>query len=213
MIFNLAMVWVETPEAGRFRELIFRLYGFTPQAQDLIRQASKILVNEEDPVKAGYWYPDQRTVYLTSYQHEGAVHELSHVFWHELRLEDRQLREDLVRDLVRLSDMDPAQHPNYAPAIKFTREYVYGIPERGWKGMLANAHYDNGPMPEDIHNLTPEDFENKVNDWEIYAGLCSWTMGKFKEGPHRLPPSMWRYFELQFTGYVLVRPYYEGGHP
>lgn len=203
----------ETPEARQFREMIFDFYGFTPQAQEHIRRTSQVVVNEADAVKAGYWYPDRRVVYLTSFKHEGAVHEFSHVWWHDLRLQDRRLREDLVRGLVQLSDMDPAQKQKYTSAIHFAREYVYGIPEKGWKGMLANAHDDNGPMPADIRNLTPQDFAERVNDWEIYAGLCSWTMGRFKDAPRRLPPFMWRYFEPQFLGVIKSVPYYQGGHP
>ncbi|MBI2845825.1 MAG: hypothetical protein HYX86_04690 [Chloroflexi bacterium] len=202
----------ETPQTREFRELIFDLYGFTPEAQEHIRRNSRIVVNEADPVKAGYWYADKRIVYLTSFGHEAAVHELSHVWWHDLRLKDRTLREELVRDLVRVSDMDPQEEPKNAPAIKFSLEYVYGIPERGWKGMLANAHYNDGPMPQNVHHLTPEDFEDRVNDWEIYAGFSSWTMGRFRDGPRHLPEFMWRYFEPQFKGIIKAVPYYEGGH-
>lgn len=203
---------IETPETIEFREMIFELYGFAPQAREHIRHNSKIVVNEADPVKAGYWYPDKRVVYLTSFGHEAAVHELSHVWWHDLRRKDKTFRQDLVRNLVRLSDLEPGENAEYAPAIRFSREYVYGIPARGWKGMLANAHYNDGPLPPDIHNLTPKDFENKVNDWEIYAGFCSWTMGRFRDGPRQLPQFIWRYFENQFTGTIKAMPYYEGGH-
>lgn len=50
-------------------------------------------------------------------------------------------------------------------------------------------------------------------DWEIYAGLSSWTMGKYKDGPRALPSYMWRYFTPEFTGVVSEKPVYEGGHP
>lgn len=192
-----------------FREEVFELYGFTHQAREHIRRTSRIVAHHTEARGGGLWHPGPRLVELPGMQHEAAVHELSHVWWHDLRERDPQLKGGLVRDLVRLSEMDPMAHPEISIAIRFAREYVGGIPERNWPGMFANPQ--TGERVADVHHLTPRDFERCILDWEIYAGLCSWTMGKFKEGPHQLPELMWRYFKPQFTGKVKVAPYYEGG--
>lgn len=198
-----------------FRKKIFEWYGFTEHAREFIRANSAILVRDlQSTAGGGFWHPDKRLVEVFGAQHESTVHELSHVWWHWFRLEHGELRKDLARDVVRLSDMDPGLHPEFVRIIHFAREYAFGAGE--WIGMYGNADYHNNRenLPHDVHNLTEEDFEFRVNDWEIFAGFSSFTMGKFKDGPRKIPEFMWKYFEQLFSGKILVIPYYmTGGHP
>lgn len=198
-----------------FRNKIFRLYGFIPEARKFIREATGILIRDLDNINGGgLWHTEEQIVEFWGVQHQAAVHELSHVWWHWFRLDYPDLKKGLVRDVVRLSEMDKVSNPEYALAIEFARAYVYGVGE--WWGQYCNADYQNNPdnLPSDIHNLTEDHFEYRINDWEIFAGFCSWTMGCYKSGPRQLPEFMWKYFEPLFTGEIKTIPYYmPGGHP
>lgn len=215
---------LRSPEAKQkseaFREKIFQWHGFQNSAREFIRENSAVIVLDfRSTAGGGFWWPPNfstfsKLVQLLTAQHEGAVHECSHVWWHFHRAKNQAQKEGLCRDTVKLADMDPKEHPEIKEAINFARGYVYGIGD--WIGMYGNADYKNNPenLPEDLHGLTKEDFEKRVNDWEIFAGFCSFTMGKFKDGPRQLPEFMWQYFERLFTGKLSVVPYYMmGGHP
>lgn len=191
-----------------FRQQLFALFGFTRQAAEYIAGTSSFDVHKPDTTQGGGgWCPWDRLVLLNGSQREAAVHECCHVFWHDYRRMYPNLARDLARDVVRLADMDPRRFPHCRAAIEFARGYVNGIGT--WKGMYAT---DRGKVA-DVHHLTDDDFAHRVIDWEIFAGFCSWTMGRFKDGPHRLPRFMWRYFEPVFTGTIHARPYYDGGPP
>lgn len=196
--------------AESFRDFIFSMYGFKEAVQDFIKANSEITVNDliNQCGGGGYWIPVNKMVQLNCTQHEAAVHELSHVWWHTYRLQNPDMVKDLARDVVRLADGDGSQ-----AAVDFAKGYVDGIGT--WKGMYCT---DVGCA--DPHNIQDSDFDlteattnAKIIDWEIYAGFTSWTMGKFKSGSHALPEYMWKYFEPEFTGSIQLTPYYDGGHP
>lgn len=202
--------WSPFADANTFREFIFQSFGFTDAAKTLIKNNSTIEI--KDLVNAcgggGFWMPADKKVVLNCTQYEAGLHELSHVWWHTYRLQNPEVVKSLVKDVVRLADGDGS-----ADAVAFAKGYVNGI--GSWKGMYCT---DNGCA--DPHNIKDSDFDlteaatkAKINDWEIYAGLSSWTMGKFKDGSHALPSYMWKYFELEFKGEISEKPYYEGGHP
>ncbi|MBI2018620.1 hypothetical protein HYS96_02830 [Candidatus Daviesbacteria bacterium] len=197
--------------ADVFRDYILNAYGFTATAADFIKRNSTITVNDlSDSCSGGggFWIPATRNVQLNCAQHEGTVHELSHVWWHTFRLQNPEMVKGLARDVVRLADGDGS-----SIAVAFARTYVYGD-GGSFKGMYCN----NGCVA-DVHNLQDSDFDlteaasnAKINDWEIYAGLSSWTVGRFKTGSRALPSYFWKYFEPQFTGTIQITPYYDGGH-
>jgi len=203
--------------AEDFRENIFSLYGFRDAAAEFIRSNSSILVkNLQDVCGGGGWIPTEKRVELNCAQHEAAMHELSHVWWHAYRIQYPEIKKDLARDAVRLANLDVQENPQYQEVIEFARGYVYGIGE--WQGMYCN----NNKCVVDVQNILESEFgrddddtglSSQVNDWEIYAGFSSYTMGKFKDGPHELPVFMWIYFEPEFTGIIFDAAYYEGGHP
>lgn len=120
----------------------------------------------------GFWWPDKKLVDLFTVQEEAAIHELAHAWWHERRLEGTNAAELMVA-VVRLS---AETDPRYAPMAQLAHHYVYGIPSQAdpnsetgwWRGMLCEG-----------------------NDWEMFAGLASGTMGH----PSRLPPYVRKFFE------------------
>jgi len=195
-------------ETLAFREKMFQYYGFSSEAAQHIRSSSTIVMHDPPTEGGGFWWPGERKVELWGFSHEPAVHELSHAWWEDYRSQNRNLIIDLAKDVVRLADMDSGQNSDFAAAIQFAKGYVYGI--GNWKGMYST---DNGNA--DVHNLQESDFSEgraRVMDWEIYAGFCSWTMGRFRDGSHKLPQFMWKYFEPEFTGQILVTPYYDGAN-
>lgn len=201
--------------ALEFREQIFDLYGFTESAREFIRAKSSIIVrNFSSNSGGGFWHPPPRKqVELFTSQHEGAVHELSHVWWHFFREKHPEIKSGLVLDTVRLADLNSIEYTGCEQAINHAHGYVYGIND--WIGMYGNADYKNNlkNKPKDIHNLTDKYIEILVNDWEIFAGFCSFMMGRFRYGPRQLPTFMWKYFDPMFTGIVDTAPYYMGGRP
>lgn len=201
--------------ATRFRDEVFRDFGFTPAAQAFLRAHSEVLliddkkIDGEEGCRGGGGFASwEHKVILFCKQYEAAVHEFSHVWWYAIRLQDPQLKKNFVRDVARLAEMND---PKYKNAVEFAREYIYG--EGSWKGMLCNN--DNCANPQ---NIQDEDFgddqdftgqSTKINDWEMYAGMSSWHMGQYKAGPRELPYFMWKYFEPQFTGIISATPYYQ----
>lgn len=119
----------------------------------------------------GFWWPDRKLVDLFTAQEEAAIHELAHAWWHERRLQDAAAAELMVA-VVKLSE---ETDPRYARAAELARQYVYGIrgqrdpnsPTGWWRGMLVEG-----------------------NDWEMFAGLASGTMGH----PERLPSYVRRFY-------------------
>lgn len=187
-------------KSRKFREEIFRDFGFRPAAAEHIRATSSVEVLRFDTSSGGGgWAPWDRLVILDTAQREAAVHELAHVWWHDRRRTHPDERGALARDVVRLAGLDPARNPRHREAIEFARGYVHGIGD--WEGMY--------PKVRDPRHLTAEDLEKRVLDWEIFAGFSSWTMGDLS----RLPPFMARHFRELFTGRLRVVPYYRGGPP
>lgn len=191
------------------REQLFQLYGFTETARRLIREKSQIIVLDPGSTAGGgFWWPPNPLAKLSSVielftaEHQGGVHELSHVWWESFRRENTDTKRGLALDTVRLADLNSKEYAGCEQAIALADNYVYG---RTFAGMY--------PKVKDVHNLTSGDLNGRVIDWEIYAGLCSFMMGQFRYGPRQLPPFMWKYFEPMFTGIVDVKPYYIGGHP
>lgn len=145
-----------TPKSWEFAAQVMRKHHFTQDAQNWITQNVNLQVDDFFSVRGGgYWMPEKRQVRLFSAQEEAAVHELAHSWWHDRRTGREQAMMDAV---VRLS---AEQDPRYADTAKLAYGYVHGIPEQNWKGMLVER-----------------------NDWEMFAGLASGTMGDMR----KLPP-------------------------
>ena len=146
---------------------------FRPQAiEDLFRWGVKVEVR--DPTKTtggGFWWPDAKKVELFTGQTEAAIHETAHAFWHRRRLEGTNAAELMVA-VVKLSE---ERDPRYAQVTALAHHYVYGIrsqvdpnsPTGWWRGMLVDG-----------------------NDWEMFAGLASSTMGRLSQ----LPPYVRRFY-------------------
>lgn len=145
-----------SPHAWEFVSKVMRDYHFTQGAQDWIRANVNLLVdNLYSTSGGGYWIPDKAQVHLFTGQAEAAVHELAHSWWHYRR---HGHENEMIEAVVRLSaEKDPA----YASTAKLAFDYVHGIPAQNWAGMLVER-----------------------NDWEMFAGLASGTMGDMR----KLPP-------------------------
>lgn len=145
----------------------------TPEAWEWMKQ-SGVTVQVRDPrttTGGGYWWPDRKLVDLFTAQEEAAIHELAHAWWHDRRLKGTAAAE-LIVAVVKLSE---ETDPRYARAAELARLYVYGIPSQRdpnsptgwWRGMLVEG-----------------------NDWEMFAGLASGTMGHLE----RLPEYVRRFY-------------------
>lgn len=144
-----------------------------PEAWERLKRDG-VTVNVRDArttTGGGYWWPDRKLVDLFTAQAEAAIHELAHAWWHERRLQGTAAA-DLIVAVVRLSE---ETDPRYARATELARQYVYGIPSQRdpnsptgwWRGMLVEG-----------------------NDWEMFAGLASGTMGQLD----RLPDYVRRFY-------------------
>jgi hypothetical protein len=149
----------------------------TPAAWDwLQRYGVKVQVRDKRATSGGgYWWPDRKLVDLFTAQEEAAIHELAHAWWHERRLEDNNAAELMVA-VVKLTE-EP--DPRYQRVRELAHHYVYGIrsqrdpnsPTGWWRGMLVEG-----------------------NDWEMFAGLASGSMGRLA----LLPPYVRRFYEGLF---------------
>jgi hypothetical protein len=148
---------VNAPAALKLRDELFARYPFTPEAVRWLRDNAGITVKDFTSQRGGgYWYADQRLVFLFTAQWEAALHEHAHAWWefHGHRL---PAADDLIEALIQLAqEPDPA----YTAAQKLAYDYVHGIPAQHWGGMLVDR-----------------------NDHEIFAGLASGTMGDMSKLP------------------------------
>jgi hypothetical protein len=166
--------WLGAPAAGAssaeemwvFADRVMRDHHFTPGAQRWLRDNVRLQVDDLTSTRGGgYWAPDRREVRLFTAQDEAAVHELAHAWWHDRR---HPLKDEMIEATVRLS---AEKDPRYASAAKLAFGYVHGIPEQNWPGMLVDR-----------------------NDWEMFAGLASGTMGDMS----KVPPYVRRLYEGLF---------------
>jgi hypothetical protein len=153
-----------SPEAWEFVSRVMREHHFTIGAQAWIRENVNLRVDDFTSTRGGgYWIPSLYQVHLFTAQSEAAVHELAHSWWHDRR----QGREDeMMESVVRLS---VEKDPRYGATAKLAFDYVHGIPSQNWTGMLVER-----------------------NDWEMFAGLASGTMGDMSKLP--------RYVRVLYVG-------------
>jgi len=145
---------------------VMAAHHFTPGAQAWLRSNVNLKVDDlRSTSGGGYWSPANREVRLFTAQHEAAVHELAHAWWHDRR---RGREDEMIEATVRLS---AEKDPRYADAARLAFGYVHGIPEQNWPGMLVDR-----------------------NDWEMFAGLASGTMGDMR----KLPPYVRRLYDGLF---------------
>ena len=139
-----------------FARTVMREHNFTLGAQRWLEETINLRVDDlSSKGGGGYWAPASREVRLFSAQHEAAVHELAHAWWH-YRREAR--KDEMIEATVRLSAEPDAR---YAELARLAFGYVHGIPEQPWEGLLVTR-----------------------NDWEMFAGIASGTMGDMR----KLPP-------------------------
>ena len=132
-----------------FAEEVMRQHHFTEGARAWLCENVNLRVDDMGSTRGGgYWMPSAREVRLFTAQHEAAVHELAHAWWHDRRHGQEEV---MMEAVVRLS---AERDPRYAETAKLAFGYVHGIPEQNWAGMLVER-----------------------NDWEMFAGLASGTMG------------------------------------
>jgi hypothetical protein len=151
-----------------FVERVMRERHFTPQAQAWLRANVNLRVDDLTATSGGgYWRPEAREVRLFTAQHEAAVHELAHAWWHDRR---DPHKDAMIEATIRLSE---ERDPRYADTARLAHGYIHGIPEQNWPGMLVDR-----------------------NDWEMFAGLASGTMGDMR----KLPP----YVRELYAGLFLM---------
>jgi hypothetical protein len=166
-----------------FRDTILARYDFTPAAQTLLRA---IPVEIETPGEArggGFWYPDQRRIFLYGAQDEACLHELAHA-WADATGFYVDPHPDnpskLGRNFAFRADVERAasdEDPTFRRVAFLAWEYTYGNPATGFEGM-------------------------READWERFAGLASGVMGDTR----LLPPYLRRWYAPLFGG----RPHVPG---
>ena len=150
-----------------FAEEVMREHHFTPGAQVWLRSSINLRVDDMSSTRGGgYWMPSTREVRLFTAQHEAAVHELAHAWWHDRR---HGHEDEMIEAVVRLS---AERDPRYEDTAKLAFGFVHGIPEQNWAGMLVER-----------------------NDWEMFAGLASGTMGDMR----KLPPYVQKMYDGLFA--------------
>lgn len=155
-------------EAGawEFVDSVMREHHFTEHARLWLHANVNLRVDDLQSTRGGgFWRPAIRQVHLFTAQHEAAVHELSHAWWHDRR---HGREDEMIEAVVRLS---VEKAPQYTATARLAHDYVHGIPEQGWAGMLVER-----------------------NDWEMFAGLASGTMGDMS----KLPPFVRRLYDGLF---------------
>lgn len=143
------------PAVAAYREEVFALFPFTEEAKHWLRTDIGFEVQDLGSIRGGgYWYPDQRKVFLFTAQYEAAIHELAHAWWHDRRIGQEDAMIEATIALSREAD------PRYARMARLAYGYIHGIPEQNWAGMLVER-----------------------NDWEMYAGLASGMMADLRLVP------------------------------
>lgn len=161
----------------RWFEQLFERYPFAAGAIRLFRGLRLEAGDLSAPHGGGFWWSDKNLVQVRGAQDEAAVHELAHAFWESARVDGSNAK-DLMKAVVALAN---ESDPRYSPTQELAHHYVHGIktqpdptsPTGYWRGMLV------------------ED-----NDWEMFAGLASGTMGDMA----LLPPYVSTFFVGLFEG-------------
>jgi hypothetical protein len=153
-------------EAWSMVDRVMREHHFTQGAQEWLHSNVNLRVDDMHSTRGGgYWKPALRQVHLFTAQEEAALHELSHAWWHDRR---HGREDEMIEAVVRLSE---EKDPQYASTARLAFDYVHGIPAQNWAGMLVER-----------------------NDWEMFAGLASGTMGDMS----KLPPYVRRLYDGLF---------------
>ncbi len=149
-----------------FREELFRLFPFTPEAKDWFRREIGFQVlDHTSTTGGGGWYAHERTVRLNTAQYEAAIHELAHAWWHDRRPAQKDALVAAVQRLAQEADT----HPKVG---RVAYDYIHGIPtqpgfEQGM--LLPQEKWGTGGGPH-----------GEWNDWEMYAGLASGCMADIR---------------------------------
>jgi len=173
-----------------FREKIFYKYNFTSEASNYLRFHTTITVGniaERKPfgfAHSGYWQPGSNTVELNTANDEVAIHEFAHAWWEKERADKNRIK-DLINDTIKLSGMTDGEYYQVAKRAQWiVSTYCFCTD-------TTNINY------------------GATDDQHFYAYMADFTMGKFRDGPHRLPQFMWKYFDALFSGNPRVTPCYE----
>jgi hypothetical protein len=159
-------------ESWEFADGVMSEHHFTPNARRWLRANVDLRIDDMASTRGGgYWRPTIRQVHLFTAQHEAAVHELAHAWWHDRRV---GRADEMIEAVVRLS---AEKAPEYSAAARLAHDYVHGIPAQNWAGMLVER-----------------------NDWEMFAGLASGTMGDMSKLPPYVRPLYDGLFEMPGEG-------------
>jgi len=148
------------PAVAAYRDDVLTRFPYTEDARRWLSTQIGFEVEDLSSTRGGgYWYPDQRKVFLFTAQYEAAIHELAHAWWHDRRI---GREEEMIQATIRLSE---ERDPHYTRTAGLAYGYIHGIPEQNWAGMLVER-----------------------NDWEMYAGLASGMMADMRLIPPYVRP-------------------------
>lgn len=173
-----------------YREKVLYKYGFTAESRNYLRSETSIYVTNLSETKpfgfshSGKWTPRHKEVKLNTASDEVAIHEFAHAWWEKLKTNEK-LKKELVKDTIKLAHMEDK---NYSQVIKRAKWIV-----------------DKYCYCSDTSKINYKE----VDDHHFYAYMADFTMGRFKDGPHKLPQFMWKYFDSLFSNNLKVTPCYE----
>ena len=172
-----------------YREKVFYRYGITKEGSTRLRGMYIEVANIEETKPlglshSGYWKPNTETIRLNTASDEVAIHEFAHAWWHDIR-KDEKTRKSLIDETITLSLMEDAQYKQTIERARWIIREFCQCPD------VQNINY------------------KKVDDPHFYAYMADFTMGQYKEGSHKLPGFMWKYFDKLFSGNLKIVPCYE----
>jgi len=175
-----------------YREKVMYQYGLTAKSRNYLRSETSIYVTNLSETKpfgfshSGFWTPRHKEVKLNTASDEVAIHEFAHAWWEVLR-KDTKTVENLVNDTVKLSLIEDEDYKQTTLRAKWIIE--------------------NYCQCDDLQNINYK----SVDDHNFYAYMADFLMGRFKDGPHKLPEFMWKYFDSLFSNNPKNAPCYETG--
>jgi hypothetical protein len=165
------------PDGAAFRDDVLRRYPFTDPARRLLRGVDVRVKNLREPRGGGLWYgPRERRIVLEGVQDEAAVHELAHAwadlagFYEERKRGGPPWPTLNLRFRAAVKRAAEEADPRYRRVRRVARQYEYGDPAIGFRGMFEN-------------------------DSERFAGLASATMGDLG----RMPPYLAAFYQDLFA--------------
>ncbi|OGM03229.1 hypothetical protein A3K72_01820 [Candidatus Woesearchaeota archaeon RBG_13_36_6] len=200
---------VHTQEMDQIMQITMKENSFNSAAIEYLSQnfTLRVLDSATDKSLGGLYCPNHKAVFSPFQNQKTIVHELAHAWYTKYIGFNIPLQFRFVADVVNLANMDPHVNPMYTNAIALAHDYVYGDT---FQGFIRGFEDPNNLTYFDLFRLTDDPNGLPmlgINDDEMFAGLASFTMGRYYYGEDSLPPFMWKYFRSLFNEPLSYKDY------